>query len=56
MDKEISNLTVKVDKELKEQVQKVLSDLGTNQSAIINMLFKQIVIQKKIPFEITLKN
>jgi addiction module RelB/DinJ family antitoxin len=53
--KESSVITVKVDTKIKNEVSKVLEQLGTNTSNVINMLLHQIAIQKEIPFEITLK-
>ena len=40
----------------KEAAAEILSELGTNLSAVVNMLIKQIIITQGIPFEITLNN
>ncbi|MGH7885065.1 MAG: type II toxin-antitoxin system RelB/DinJ family antitoxin [Thermodesulfobacteriota bacterium] len=49
-------LNIRIDSKLKENTRRVLDSLGTDFSGVINMLCKQIVLQKKIPFEITLKH
>ena len=54
MSKQLSTINIKIDKELKEQAVKVLEDLGLNQSVIINMLYKQLVLKKELPFEVSL--
>lgn len=54
MSKQLSTINIKIDKELKEQAVKVLDDLGLNQSVIITMLYKQLVLKKELPFEVSL--
>jgi len=54
MSKELSTINIKIDKELKEQAVKVLEDLGLNQSVVITMLYKQLVLKKELPFEVSL--
>lgn len=58
MDKDLKEgvVTVKMDKELKKTVQIILENLGLNQSVAIQMLFKQIALKKKLPFEVSLVN
>jgi DNA-damage-inducible protein J len=58
MDKDLKEgvVTVKMDKELKKTVQEILENLGLNQSIAIQMLFKQIALKKKLPFEVSLVN
>lgn len=48
------NLTVRIESNLKKDVHQILDSLGLNQSTVINMLYRQIVLNKKIPFEISL--
>ena len=38
----------------KAAVAEILAELGTNTSAVVNMLLKQIIITKSIPFEVKL--
>ena len=47
-------LQVRVDEKDKEKAAEILGHLGTNLSAVVNMLIKQIIITRSIPFEIKL--
>jgi DNA-damage-inducible protein J len=50
------NLNIRTNKALKEEVGKILHDLGLNHSIVINMLYHQISILKGIPFPIKIPN
>lgn len=45
-------LQVRTDESDKEQVNTKLEGLGTNISSVVNMLLKQIILTKSIPFEV----
>lgn len=45
-------LQVRTDESDKEQANTILEGLGTNISSVVNMLLKQIILTKSIPFEI----
>ena len=45
-------LQVRTDKIDKEQASDILENLGTNLSSVVNMLLKQIIMTKSIPFEV----
>lgn len=45
-------LQVRTDEKDKEQASSILEGLGTNISSVVNMLLKQIILTKSIPFEI----
>ena len=45
-------LQVRADKHDKEQAIDILESLGTNISSVVNMLLKQIIMTKSIPFEV----
>ena len=47
-----ANINIRTDSELKAKAQSVLSDLGLDMSAAINIFLNQIVYTKAIPFEI----
>lgn len=47
-----SYIQVRVDDSDKEKAGEILEGLGTNLSMVINMLLKQIIMTKGIPFEI----
>ncbi len=48
-----TNLSVRIDSELKKNVEACLNDMGLNISTAIIMYFKQIHKLKAIPFEVT---
>lgn len=50
----MAKLQVRTDEKVKEQASAILEELGTNLSSVVNMLLKQIVLTKSIPFEIKL--
>lgn len=47
-----SYLQVRVDEADKERASQILDQLGTNLSAVVNMMIKQIILTESIPFEI----
>ena len=54
MGSETINLSIRMDKELKEQAESLFSELGMNMTTAFNIFVRQSVRQGKIPFEITL--
>ncbi len=49
-------LTVRVDKEVKEQAEEILKELGLNVSTAVNAFLKAIVRERGIPFPLKLEN
>ena len=49
-----ANLYARIEPELKEQAEAILSELGIPVSNAINMFYKQIILQRGIPFELKL--
>lgn len=49
-----SYLQVRTNEADKEQAGAILEELGTNLSTVINMLLKQIILTRSIPFDIKL--
>ena len=49
-----ANLYVRIEPELKEQAEKILSALGIPASNAINMFYKQIILQRGMPFDLKL--
>ena len=47
-----ANLYVRIEPEIKEQAEKILSALGIPASNAINMFYKQIILQRGLPFEV----
>ena len=46
------NMSIRMDKELKQQADAMLADMGLNMTTAMNMFLRQVVRQGKIPFEI----
>ncbi|MEE1219825.1 MAG: type II toxin-antitoxin system RelB/DinJ family antitoxin [Ruminococcus sp.] len=49
-----ANLYIRIEPELKEQAESILSALGIPASNAINMFYKQIVLQRGLPFDVKL--
>lgn len=47
-----ANLYARIEPEVKEQAEGILSALGIPASNAINMFYKQIILQKGLPFEV----
>ncbi|MGL5434740.1 MAG: type II toxin-antitoxin system RelB/DinJ family antitoxin [Lachnospiraceae bacterium] len=47
-------LQVRTEDKVKEQASLIVEELGTNLSSVVNMLLKQIILTKSIPFEVKL--
>lgn len=52
----ISIVQVRMDSDLKKDVDKALKSMGMNMSMAFNMLARQILIQKKLPFDVVLED
>ena len=48
-------IQVRAEESDKELASEILEKLGTNLSTVVNMLLKQIIMTKSIPFEVKLK-
>ncbi|HHW94745.1 MAG TPA: type II toxin-antitoxin system RelB/DinJ family antitoxin [Mogibacterium sp.] len=55
MRKANATLTTRVNSDDKAEATAILNAAGTNLSTAVNMLLKQIIIQKGLPFNVTLK-
>jgi DNA-damage-inducible protein J len=49
---ETINVTIRLDREVKEQAEKMFNELGMNLSTAFNVFVRQALRQGKIPFEI----
>lgn len=49
-----ATILARVEPEVKEQAEEILSKLGVPASVVINMLYKQIIMTKSIPFPLSL--
>lgn len=48
-----ANVLARVEPEIKEQAESIMSKLGVPASVVINMLYKQIIMTRSIPFALT---
>ncbi len=51
-----SLLQVRTSSEDKEKASEILEKLGTNLSAVVNMMIKQIILTESIPFEVKINH
>ncbi|MFE1523433.1 type II toxin-antitoxin system RelB/DinJ family antitoxin [Schaalia turicensis] len=49
-----ANVYVRIDPELKERAERILSLLGVSPSTLITLLYKQVILHRGIPFEVKL--
>ena len=49
-----ANLYARIEPDVKEQAEKILSALGIPASNAINMFYKQIILQRGLPFSVKL--
>lgn len=47
-----ANLYVRIEPDVKEKAESILSALGIPSSSAINMFYKQIILQRGLPFEV----
>lgn len=50
----VANVFTRVDSDVKEQAEEILSQLGIPMSSAVGMFLRQVVIQRGIPFEVRL--
>jgi len=49
-----SSVSVRMDTALKESAEQILSELGISASGAVQMFYRQIVLHRGLPFELTL--
>lgn len=49
-----ANVLARVEPEVKQEAESIMSQLGLPASVVINALYKQIIMTKSIPFSLTL--
>ena len=49
-----ANVLARVEPEVKEQAETILNQLGVPASVVINMLYRQIILTRSIPFPLSL--
>lgn len=53
MSAKTANVLARVEPEVKEQAESIMNTLGVPASTVINMLYKQIILTRSIPFPLT---
>ncbi len=51
-----ANLYVRIEPDVKEQAENILNTLGIPASNAINMFYKQIILNRGLPFEVKIPN
>ena len=49
-----ANVLARVEPDIKEQAEAIMAKLGVPASVVINMLYKQIILTRSIPFSLSL--
>jgi DNA-damage-inducible protein J len=52
--KDNKRISLWIDKSIKEEAEKIMENLGLTPSSVVNILYRQIIEHKKLPFEIKL--
>lgn len=52
----MSTIQVRIDEKTKKSAQKVLNEIGLDMSSAVKIYFKQIILNKGIPFRILTEN
>ena len=56
MTQKSANIYARIEPDIKKQAEDILSSLGVSASSAINMFYKQIILKKGIPFDVTLNS
>ncbi len=51
-----ANVLARVEPDVKEQAEAIMAKLGVPASTVINMLYKQIIMTRSIPFPLSVPN
>ena len=49
-----ANVMARVEPEIKEQAEEIISTLGMTTSGVINILYRQIILRKGLPFSVVI--
>ena len=50
---DVTNLNIKIDRELKTQADRLFNDMGMNLTTAVNVFVRQAVLERAIPFRIS---
>ena len=48
----VTNLSIKIDRDLKAKADKLFNDMGMNLTTAVNVFVRQVVLERAIPFRI----
>ncbi len=51
-----TSMTIRMNREVKQQAQQIFTDLGMDMTTAINVFLRQAISHKGFPFEVTLQN
>ena len=54
MSAKTANIMARVEPEIKEQAESIMEQLGLSASGVINMLYRQIILRRGLPFAVTI--
>lgn len=49
-----ANVNVRVEQDVKEKAEAILTKLGVSASSFINMTYRQVILRNGIPFDVTI--
>ena len=49
-----ANIMARVEPEIKDQAERIMEQLGLSASGVINMLYRQIILRKGLPFAVAI--
>ena len=55
MTQKSANINARIEPDVKKEAEDILASLGVSASSAINMFYKQIILRRGIPFDITLQ-
>ena len=55
MTQKSANIYARIEPDVKKEAEDILASLGVSASSAINMFYKQIILRKGIPFDVSLQ-
>ena len=52
---ETTNLNIRIDREIKDQAEKIFNELGLNMTTAVNMFLRTVIREHGSPFELKLE-
>lgn len=54
--KKNANVNVRIEENIKEKAEKILDNIGISRASAIDMFYRQIILNRGIPFSLTIPN